>query len=305
MLDRLGLTAAPGHGFEPDGLAALIVAVTTRHPGETFDPWRLRESLLRHDLAWKALVADIRRDIEDVPAEECPKRLDDWDQALAKGGHTGRFYELWFNACTGPQLVHLVVSRTADTKYFSIPWWRADRTAGARGDVRERLVRQAPMVPFRQGSLTTVRHWLRRPASRSARSSHVDLVPVEAAAAATETQEWLISDQGQVRWSFLEELSLFAMAGTAIARLERIKTWLKRFPLERLAVVDRYELLGSIIKVVEENDPVLVACLGQMALPGRRVRRGTGKGLGSETGRGRSDTPRAGPAARGAGGHAL
>ena len=43
------------------------------------------------------------------------------------------------------------------------------------------------------------------------------------------------------------------MAGSTNARLERLKSWFKLLPLERLAVSDRYELLGSIIKLVEEK----------------------------------------------------
>jgi hypothetical protein len=268
ILQRLGLAQSPAHGFEPDGLAGLVVAATTRHPGEMFNPWRLREALLRSDLAWKALAADIRREIEDVPPEDCPKVLDDWDQALAKGAHVGRFYELWFNVASAPQLVHLVIGRTVDTKYFLIPWWTADRFAGARNEIRERLVREGPMVPLRQGSLTAVRHWLRRSATRLAQSSQEDLVPIEGPAAPQGTFEWLISDEGRLRWSFLEELSLFAMAGTAGARLERLKSWSRVLLLERLAVSDRYEFLASIIRLVDEDDPVLVACLAKWLFRG-------------------------------------
>ena len=268
ILDRLGLARSPAHGFEPDGLAALVLAVTTRHVGETFDPWRLRESLLRNDLAWKALAADLGREIEDVSPEDCPKVLDDWDQALAKGAHSGRFYEVWFNVASAPQLVHLVVSRTVDTKNFLIPWWNADRSSGARNEIRERLVREGPMVPLRQGSLTAVRHWLRRSATRLAQSSQEDLVPIEGQSAPQGTYEWLISDEGRSRWSFLEELSLFSMAGSTSARLERLKSWSKLLPLERLAVSDRYELLASIIKLVEEDDPILVPCLAKWLFRG-------------------------------------
>ena len=119
------------------------------------------------------------------------------------------------------------------------------------------------MVPLRQGSLTSVRHWLRRSASRLARPYQEDLVPIEGESAAQGTYEWLISDEGRSRWSFLEELSLFTMAGTAAARLERLKSWSRMLALERLAVADRYEFLASIIKLVEDDDPVLVACLAK------------------------------------------
>ena len=264
IVDRLGLAATqPAHGFEPDSLAALVVAATTRHPGDAFDPWRLRESLLRNDLAWKALGADIRVDLEGLPAPLGLKVLDDWDQSLAKGSHTKRFYELWFNVCDSAQLVHAVVSRAVDTKNFAIPWWDADRCPGAVDDVRDRLVRQAPLIPLREGSLTPVRHWLRRPLSRRARSSHEDLAPIEGESAPNETYEWLISDDGRLRWSYIEELSLFSMAAAPGVRLERLKTWYKVLPLDRLAVPDRYQFLASVIRLIDEDDPVLIDCLAK------------------------------------------
>jgi hypothetical protein len=101
-----------------------------------------------------------------------------------------------------------------------------------------------------------------------AQSSQEDLVPLEGQSAPQGTFEWLISEQGRSRWSFLEELSLFAMAGSASARLERLKSWSRLLPLESLAVSDRYELLASIIRLVNEDDPILVACLAKWLFRG-------------------------------------
>jgi hypothetical protein len=262
ILQRLGLSAAPGQGFEPDGLAALVLAATTRQPGDTFDPWRFRSYVLEDDQAWKTLAADIRRDLDGLPAEDSRKVLDDWDQRLGKGTHTKRFYELWFNACDPAQLVQAVLSRAVDTKSFPISWWDADGAAGAGHDIRERLVRQAPMVPLRQGSVTTVLNWLRRPPGRAPRSKADDLVPIEEDPASQGGYEWLISEQGRVRWAYLHELSLFAMAAPA-ARNEYVKRWNKTLPLARLAISDRYQLLASLIRLIEEDDPVLVAPLAR------------------------------------------
>jgi hypothetical protein len=268
VLDRLGLVAMPGKGFEPVGLAAYIVAATTRHPGDAFDPWRFRAALLGDDRAWQTLTADIRRDLEGVPADESLKVLDTWDQSLDKGRHTNRFYALWFNACDPAQLVQAVVSRAVDTRDFPLPWWDADRAAGALPDIRERLARQAPMVPIRKGAVTTVRHWLQRPRRSAARAILGRLLPIEDDMAADGTTDWLISDEGLTRFRFLEQVSLFAMARTPEARNENVKRWHKDLPLDRLAVSERYQLLASILKLVEEDDPILIAPLAKWLTKG-------------------------------------
>jgi hypothetical protein len=263
VANRLGLTAAAGQGFEPEGLAAFIVAATTRHTGDASDPWPFRIHLLGHDRAWKALAVDIRRDLEGVLPVDSPMVLDDWDQSLAKGVHTNRFYELWLNVCDPGQLVAAVVSRAVDTRGFAIAWWDApdDDRARARRDIRERLARFAPMVPLRAGSVTTVRHWLQRRAAGPARPDPEELVPIEADCDSERATEWLISGEGLRRWRYLEELSLFAMAATPADRLERVKRWHKELPLGRLTMSDRYQFLASIIRVVEDGEAVLVDCL--------------------------------------------
>jgi hypothetical protein len=265
VLDRLSLSAAPGQGFEPDGLVSFLVAATTRHSGETFDPWRFRAFLLEHDLAWKSLAADVGRDLEGVRAGESVKILDEWDQRLAKGPHTRRFYELWFNVCNPAQLVHAVVSRAVDTRDFALRWWNADVPGQ---DIRERLVRQAPMVPLRDGSVTTVRHWLQRPLRRGTRPSTDDLVPIDEERRTEGAAEWLITEEGRVRWQFLNELSLFAMSGTPAARNDNVKRWYKHMPLAQVADFDRYQLLASIIKLIDDDDPDLIAPLASWLFKG-------------------------------------
>jgi hypothetical protein len=267
VLDRLGLVAELERGFEPNGLAAHIVAATTRHPGDTFDAWRFRASLLGDNQAWRTLAADICRDLEGVPPGESLKVLDDWDRALVKGRHTSRFYALWFNACDPAQLVAAVLGRAVEIRSFAIPWWEPDGAPGAVRDIRERLVRQAPMVPLRQGSVTTVLHWLRRPRGRSARSIADDFVPMEEDRVTEGAYEWLISDEGRARWGYLHELSLFAMAAPA-ARNHYVKQWHKELPLARLAASERYQFLASVIRVVDEDDPVLLAPLARWLLKG-------------------------------------
>jgi hypothetical protein len=266
VLDRLGLVAEPQpqpqRGFEPDGLAAQIVAATTRHPGDTFDPWRFRAALLGDDQAWQILAADIRRDLEGVPPGESLKVLDDWDRALDKGRHTNRFYTLWFNGCDAAQLVEAVLGRAVEIRLLAIPWWERDGAVGAVRDIRERLVRQAPMVPLRQGSVATVLHWLRRPRGRSAGSIADNFVPLEEDRVTEGGYEWLISEEGRARWEYLHQLSLFAMAPPA-ERNQYVKRWSRELPLARLEVSDRYQFLASVIRVVDQEDPILVAVLAK------------------------------------------
>jgi hypothetical protein len=267
VLDRLGLVAGRDQGFEPNGLAAHIVAATTRHPGQTFDPWRFRAALLGDNHAWPILAADIRRDLAGVPPGESLRVLDDWDRALDKGRHTNRFYTLWFNACDPAQLVAAVLTRAVETRSFAIPWWAPDGSPGAVRDIRERLVREAPMVPLRQGSVTTVLHWLRRPPGRSGRSIAADLVPIADDRMTEGGYEWLISEEGRARWEYLHQLSLFAMAAPA-ARNQYAKRWYKELPLVRLAASDRYQFLASVIRVIDEEDPSLLAPLARWLFNG-------------------------------------
>jgi hypothetical protein len=53
------------------------------------------------------------------------------------------------------------------------------------------------------------------------------------------------------------------MAGTPEARNENVKRWHKDLPLDRLAVSERYQFLASILKLVEEDDPILIAPLAK------------------------------------------
>ena len=79
-------------------------------------------------------------------------------------------------SATRPSWSHLSCSQDGRHEELRSPGGTPIRIAGARNDLRERFVRQAPMVPLRQGSLTALRHWLRRAVRPGlARSSHEDL----------------------------------------------------------------------------------------------------------------------------------
>ncbi len=65
ILERLGLGGGEHGGFEPDGLAAEIVAAASGV--EADQPWPRRQLLLRDDRRWRALAVDARRDLAVEP----------------------------------------------------------------------------------------------------------------------------------------------------------------------------------------------------------------------------------------------
>ena len=68
--------ADPRSGFEPDGLAErdLVALTPARQPGPT--PGRSARASSDHDLAWKSLSLDVRRDLDEIdPARKPPRSL--------------------------------------------------------------------------------------------------------------------------------------------------------------------------------------------------------------------------------------
>lgn len=191
---KLGLDGAEGPGFEPDSLAAEVVAATVRvhDPAEpAFEPWELRKTLLLDDSAWKSLAIDARRDLHgDDPTESATterrraevdgeppapavSRL--WERQLehrgtfARGAIGPRFFELMLNACDGGRLALLGAARAVDLgsqpSLRGLPWWRS-RTGefpGSPDDLREGFALTVPMAPLPTDSLLALRGWLGTP----------------------------------------------------------------------------------------------------------------------------------------------
>jgi hypothetical protein len=266
VLGRLGLTD-DGHGFEPDGLAARIVAETTRRAGAAVDPWRLRQSLLQDDASWPALAEDVRRDLADGAV----KALERWDRSLVKGLHTRRFFELWLNACDGPALAASVAARATELKTFgSLHWWDASRVDGARDDVRDRFARLAPMAPIDGDALPGVQGWFRpsrRPGAVAAPPAmELDPLPLDDVAAPSRreaAEPSPLSPRGQVRWRCIEALSAFHRAGLdADGRWKMLGGWGTGLGLGELEAADRYRFLAWLIRGLgeaESADPEYLA----------------------------------------------
>jgi hypothetical protein len=231
VLEKLGLSDADCRGFEPDGLAAEVLAATTRLPEA--DPWALRQFLLRHDLAWMILAVDIRRDLDEVRSELAPDVLERWDRQLVKE-KPGRFFELFLNACDPQHLASIVPARAADLKTLPpLSWWGRARHAESLDDFRDGYARIVPLAPIGEGLLFRVRSWIQPPAqdgneAKGPRS---------------------LSPKGLARWRCLEALTNFQNAGREPeVRWPIVHGWEADLPLLALTPDDRYRFLAWIVR---------------------------------------------------------
>ncbi len=264
LLDRLGVSTDPHRRFAPDSLAAEIIAASMRRKAPGFDPWRLREALLRDDAAWRSLAADVGNDLTARSPEEQRKVFENWDRNLTKGVHTARFFELWLNVADGPMLSAIVSSRVSDLQSLGeLSWWDFRDHAGSRDDIREAFARRSPMAPLPPDSLPRIKDWLRTgtsPAPAKGRGANTDRrVPQEGGRGS-------ISAKGMARWRCLDALSLLCDT-----RRDLLECWQEFaasrgfLPLATLDESDRYRFTAWIIWRLAEFDsfqmPVLAKWL--------------------------------------------
>ena len=77
-----------GESLAPGGLAAYLLGASTSEEIKAgFSPWKLRETVLRDDRAWRILAADLAGELDGLSAVDCLKTLERWDRHLAKGVH--------------------------------------------------------------------------------------------------------------------------------------------------------------------------------------------------------------------------
>ncbi len=255
ILDRLDLAATPSSGFEPQGLAAHVVAATALLATHESSVWPLRKFLFRHEHAWRTLTLDLRAELAEDDRAACQHSLSRWDQALTRG--TGpleiRFHELLFNACPGPKsLAQLVQARAAEVRSLGkLSWWgRAGSAAPAACDLRDAFARLVPMTPLDPEPLPLLRDWMRRSDAVAMPEFDLDglgLDPDECKHAPPMRLPHL-SREAELRWRCLDALSGFARSqvGT-IDRIQSIKTWISEdLPLGRLSVTDQKRFLATV-----------------------------------------------------------
>lgn len=263
VLDRLGITGPSDAGFEPNSLAAEVVAETTRRSGPEVEAWRLRETLLRNDGAWRILALDMRRDVKQPPpVTERHDWLDHWDRHLDKGMHTARFFELWLNVCDGRELAAAVAARSADLRALGgLSWWASDQHPDSTNDLRDAFARLVPMAPLPDGSLTGVQNWLR--VSRPTDSGVVGESALDPSRGATGDARPL-SRPGISRWRCLEALTAIHREGLdSEACWQGLSAWTRELPLGELTAVDRYRFVAWFIRRVETSESYQIARLAK------------------------------------------
>ena len=273
MLGLVGVEFGEGGtGFEPDSLAAEVVAATASR--SEFDPWPFRGALLRNDDAWRLLAIDARRDGLAGPVPSgAPAALDRWDRRLDKpgAGAVTRFFELMLNACDGPALAACASARAADLRSLSpLPWWPAPRTPGATGDLRDGFARIAPMAPLDVETLPAVRAWMRAPGRQGPAplvrlDDGPDLIPLEGGDAEpapgrprhVDPDLSHLSPEGHSRWRCLDGLTSLSRPGLDDAgRWSVLQGWIDaRLPIDRLEAEDRRRFVARTVALTEALDP--------------------------------------------------
>jgi hypothetical protein len=248
ILGHLELIGSDGRGFEPDGLAAEIVAAASKVADSTASPWPLRQLLLRHDRAWRILTADVRRDLAEVAPDEAPEILSRWDRKLTQD-RPERFFELFLNASDGRRLAACVAARSIDLRTLPpLPWWDHRRHPSAVDDLRDGFSRIAPIAPLPEGRLFQVRSWVEGPSRRP--DSAEDGGPPG------------LSAPGKARWNCLEELTNYRNAiRDAAVRWPIVLGWKDRLPIASLSPDDRHRFLAWIIEGLQEAESYQIAQL--------------------------------------------
>ena len=212
LLNRLAIDRSPQRGFEPDGLAAHVIASSSRR-GEP--SWRLRQKLFENDDAWRALAEDIRCATAGRSPLETLDILRDWDRRLTKGLHTARFFELWLNSIDGSgRLATIVPDRVDDLRTLpDLRWWNHPRTPRGAPRRHPRRLRSVWLrwLPFPSRPCRCLQSWMRSDPSFAAaglRSMTTDdpdleLVPIRGATQPTSSEDGHIALVGPLvedRW---------------------------------------------------------------------------------------------------------
>ena len=198
------------------------------------DPWPLRQLLLRDDRAWPTLTADIRREVDRVGSSDVVDVIETWDRTLEKP-QPQRFFEVVGNSCDGASLARVVAARVDDLRTLPpIAWWDHASHVDSLDDLRDGFARLAPIAPLPEGSLFSLREWLR-----------AGLSPVAA-----------------LRWRCLNALSGFYREGTAgSVRADMLRSWTgaedQHRALASLSEADRHRFVAWVILGLSNFDDIL------------------------------------------------
>jgi hypothetical protein len=255
ILDRLKLTLRAEGTFEPDGLAAEIVAASTRGASNT-ECWTLRSFLLNEPSAWKILSTDAALELVRADPKETLTAFRMWDSLLPRGT---RLFELLLNSCDPDAMVAIVSgareegSSTPWAAEFrtlpALPWWGCG--AATNNDLRDRLAIQAPMNPLGEESLTQLTLWMGSPqrVERGDQDLDEDLTPIDDKSSRRVGIQPGLSSLGQARWACLHALTVLNRRGLdSTARWTEVLRWsASDLPLRSLSTEDRRRFLGWMI----------------------------------------------------------
>lgn len=277
LLEHLRLVSPPDYGFEPNSLAAEIVALTTRSQPDDFSPWRLRQTILKHEKAWRLLAADIRLELNDLSPQDCLNALEHWDRNLSKGLQTPRFFEVWLNSCNPQAMPFAIAARAEDLRTLPpLPWWDHSLVPDAPNDLRDAFARFAPLAPLAETVLSPIQGWIRRPPPPRDHSGRVflptsastDLLPIDNDPAPLNIRKIAfesplpLSEFGLLRWKCIEALSTFYRPGLAgDACWQVVEGWYQSLPLVSLETDEKYLFLARLIPKLDPPDPFRIARL--------------------------------------------
>lgn len=274
-LDRLALRGSPAQGFEPDGLAAHLVAVADRAEDAPGDVWPLRNALFARPDTWRCLALAVQRDLPDRDPQALNVGLERWNDGLLRGSMEAesRFHELVMNAAvrSGPWAYRkLVIERAREvvTLDRALPWWDHVAEAEARDDLRDAFARRTPLAPLPSSAFLAVRRWLRQSSAEfePGLDLDLDLAPEDrlrgADRQAAQPGDFPhLSALGWARWSCIEALTVASRPGLApSARWQSLETWRDiDLPLGDLDLDDRYRVLAEVIRLLDDYEPDEIA----------------------------------------------
>ncbi len=260
VLERLGLALDPTCGFEPDSLAAEIVAATTTMMRRESNRWSLRQFLFDDEAnegTWRILAVDILRELQRGRPLD---RFKEWDDKISKGTNSRRFYELFLNTGFPDALLSIVTNKVQELMTLDvIPWWNHAQFVEGKDDIRDAFARTIPVTPLPADAILKVKRWMQRTDSREDNG----LAPLEEESSqpriSLDLKFMHLSPIGRARWSVLESLSKYARSSQESVEDSQslIEQWYQQnLPLNVLNEEEKYRFLAHVIHGISEFDEI-------------------------------------------------